>query len=64
VVRLAVGIAKYLDELNFSAVNDNRRVWRSAENNSSGPAGMDAKAKRGGLHGNAPSQHCAAEKWF
>jgi hypothetical protein len=50
VVRLAVSVAKYFDELNFPAVDHNGRIRRSAENNDGGPSGMDAKAKRSGLH--------------
>ena len=50
-VRLAVGVSKDFDESNLSAIDNNRRVQRSAKNNRGGPAGMHAKAKRSGLHG-------------
>jgi hypothetical protein len=50
VVWLAVVIREDFYELNLSAIDNNRRVQRSAKNNCGGPAGMHAKAKRSGLH--------------
>src|SRR5260370_1475914 len=50
VVWVAESIREDFYELNLSAIDDNRRVQRSAKDNRGGPAGMHAKAKRSGLH--------------